>query len=170
MTVKIPWYFFLIAFIVWTGASIYTGYYLEKKSIKVIPSHSETFSGKPDSSKIIPKVDTQKVIIKYISKPDSSKPAIPSTTPQILPSIGVDSTISHDTTECISYKTFTDSLYTYFLEIYAKSKVDSLKMSLVALPQKLPEIVNKWTWFEWGAGVGAVCIIVAEYIFTHVFK
>lgn len=170
MTVKIPWYFFLIAFIVWTGASIYTGYYLEKKSIKVAPSHSETFSGKPDSVKI----DTiySKVIlnINHTSRPDSSKPAISSTTPQIPTETGQGSTISHDTTEYISYKTFTDSLANYIIEIYAKSKVDSLQMTVSPWPQKLPEIVNKWTWFEWGAGVGAVCIIAAEYIFTHIFK
>jgi len=160
---------FIIGFI-FLAYSFGLGYYCYswgKKSVKVVttqPSVSH-FSGVPDSTKETS--DSAKLIVKLTekltSKPDSSKVSDEVVNQTTIPHYPVDNSKPWQK-KYTSYKSFSDSLGSYDIEVTGNSPADNIALTVHHFAMKMVEECNKVEPFFIGVAVGAVAVIIVEAV------
>lgn len=152
-------------FIAYSILCVWVGYHFGvKKTVLTSPS-TVVFRGIPDSIKQVAKLTS-----KLTGKPDSVK--TDTSQPQVLYQLDSVYTvpIQKPARQYASYKTFSDSLGDYAIKVLAKNPVDSVLLTIHHFQMRTVEIPDKWKYFEWGIGVGALGMVVIEVLVLRIFK
>ena len=155
----------VILFVLYSILCVWIGYHSNSKKTVLTAPSTVVFRGIPDSIKQVAKLTS-----KLTGKPDSVK--TDTSQPQVLYQLDSVHTvpIQKPARQYASYKTFSDSLGDYAIKVLAKNPVDSVLLTIHHFQMRTVEIPDKWKYFEWGMGVGALGMVVIEVLVLRIFK
>ena len=165
----------VILFVLYSILCVWIGYHSNSKKTVLTAPSTVVFRGIPDSVKLgivyphgtpslsdVAPSPFSQIINNRSYKPDSVK--TDTSQPQVLYQLDSVHTvpIQKPARQYASYKTFSDSLGDYAIKVLAKSPVDSVLLTIHHFQMRTVEIPDKWKYFEWGMGVGALGMVVIE--------
>jgi len=157
-------------FVIYSGVLLWIGYHFANKTTIITPPSIVVFRGAPDSSK---EAITSEPIPNFKQgKLDSVKSD--SNYSKIIPQTSTgkitNGSITRQETKYTSYKSYTDTLANYLIKVIGDCKPDSINLTVKHFPMKEVQVPDKWKYFDYGMIIGAVGILIVEYIIYKIFK